>query len=65
MGIMLKYLFYVFLIIVVYLLGVGFYFGNINKKTTIGEVVSDVSQGTKEVLQDSFDATKNIINDVK
>lgn len=64
MGTLLKYLFYIFLLIVIYLLGVGFYEGTINKDTTVGEVTQDVAEGTKEIVKDSYNATKNAIEKV-
>ncbi|MBE6450699.1 MAG: hypothetical protein IJF12_00625 [Alphaproteobacteria bacterium] len=63
MGTLLKYLFYIFVIIVIYLLGVGFYEGTINKDSTVGEVASDVTQGTKNIIKDGYQATKETIED--
>ena len=57
MGTILKYLFYIFLIIVIYLLGVGFYEGTINKDSTVGEV-------TQDMVKDGYNATKDAIKDV-
>lgn len=65
MATLLKYLFYIFLIIVIYLLGVGFYEGSINDDTTVGEVAQDVSDGTKEIIKDGYQATKDALDDVK
>lgn len=39
MGTLLKYLFYVFLIIVIYLLGIGFYEKNNNNSITLQDTV--------------------------
>lgn len=64
MGTILKYLFYIFLIIVIYLLGVGFYEGTINKDSTVGEVTQDVAEGTKDMVKDGYNATKDAIKDV-
>ena len=61
MGTLLKYLFYIFLIIVIYLLGVGFYEGTINKDSTVGQVAQDVTEGTKEIVKDGYQATKNAV----
>ena len=65
MSALLKYLVYIFLIIVIYLLGVGFYEGTINKDTTVEGVAQDVSTGTKEIIKDGYQATKNAIDSVK
>lgn len=64
MGTILKYLFYVFLIIVIYLLGVGFYEGTINKDSTVGEVTQDVAEGTKDMVKDGYNATKDAIEKI-
>ncbi len=45
MGTFLKYLFYLVLIIVIYLVGKGIYEGNIDRDTTVGEVVEQVEVG--------------------
>ena len=63
MGTLLKYLFYLFLIIVIYLLAVGFYEGTINKNTTVGEVAQDVSKGTKEIIKEGYQTTKETMQD--
>lgn len=62
MGKIFKYLFYVALILVVYLVGKGIYEGEINDKTTVGEVVSDVKSGTKEMVRDGVNATKDALD---
>lgn len=57
MGTLLKYIFYLFLIIVIYLVGRGIYEGSINETTSVGDVVSDVGQGTKNIVKRGYDAT--------
>lgn len=64
MGAILRYLFYVFVIIVIYLLIVGFYEGTINKNTTLGAVTDDVTQGTQEIISDGYKATKDAFESV-
>lgn len=63
MGTLLKYLLYALIIIVIYLLGVGFYEGTFNRNSTVGEISSDVAQGTKRVIRDGYDSTKETIKD--
>ena len=63
MGTILKYVFYVALILVVYLVAKGIYTGNINESTTVGQVVSDVGSGTKEIINDSIDAAQEAVDD--
>ena len=65
MGTFLKYLFYLVLIIVIYLVGRGIYKGNIDKQTTVGEVVDQVESGSKQMMQDTGDAVENAIDDYK
>lgn len=64
-GTFLKYLFYLVLIIVIYLVGRGIYEGNIDKQTTVGEVVDQVESGSKQMMQDTGDAVENAIDDYK
>ena len=63
MGTLLKYLLYALIIIVIYLLGVGFYEGTFNKDSTVGEISSDVAQGTKRIIRDGYDSTKETVKD--
>ncbi|MBQ8870005.1 MAG: hypothetical protein IJ019_01355 [Alphaproteobacteria bacterium] len=63
MGTLLKYLFYIFLIVVIYLLGVGFYEGTFNSDSTVGDVASDVTESTKNTVKDGYQATKDAIED--
>lgn len=51
MGTFLKYLFYIALVVVIYLVGKGVYEGQIDEKTTVGQVVSDIGTGTKEMVK--------------
>lgn len=52
MGTILKYLFYIILIVALYLVGRGIYEGQITEKTTVGEVMSDVGTGTKQLVKE-------------
>lgn len=61
MGTLLKYLLYAFIIVVIYLLVVGFYEGTFNKDSTVGEVTQDVANGTKNMVKDGYNATKNAV----
>ena len=63
MGTLLKYVFYIILILVIYLVGRGIYEGQINETTTVGEVVNEVGQGTKEIVKKGVDATVNAAED--
>lgn len=65
MGTFLKYLFYVALIVVIYLVGKGVYNGNINEKTTVGQVVNDVESGSKNIIQEGVDSTKDAVDNAK
>lgn len=61
MGKLLKILLYILIIIVIYILGVGFYKGTINSDTTLGQAATDVTDGTRQIMQDGYDATKKSI----
>lgn len=65
MGTFLKYLFYIALIVVIYLVGKGVYEGQINEKTTVGEVVSDVKSGTKDMIKEGVQATETAVDNYK
>lgn len=61
MGKLLKILLYILIIIVIYILGVGFYKGTINSDTTLGQAATDVTDGTRQIVKDGYDATKESI----
>ncbi|MBR2033518.1 MAG: hypothetical protein IKA03_02470 [Alphaproteobacteria bacterium] len=62
MGTLLKYVIYAILIVVLYLVGKGIYDGAINEQTTVGEVVDQVGEGSKQMAKDSVDAIDNAVN---
>ena len=64
MGTFLKYEFYVIVIVVVNLIALRIYEGSITEKTTVGQVVSDVGTGSKELVKDGIDATKKSIDNL-
>ena len=59
MGTILKYIFYIALIIIIYLVGKGIFEGSINETTTVGQVVDDVKSGAADMAADVADTTKN------
>ena len=63
MGTLLKYLLYALIIVVIYLLGVGFYEGTFNRDSTVGEISEDVAQSTGRIIRDGYDSTKEKIKD--
>ena len=63
MGTFLKYVFYLVLIIVIYLVGKGIYQGEINEKTTVGEVADTVESGAAQMAKDGTNAVKKEIKD--
>ena len=63
MGTFLKYVFYLILIIVMYLVGKGIYDGDITEKTTVGQVVDTVETGAAQMAKDSGNAVKEEIQD--
>lgn len=65
MGTFFKYVFYVILLLVVYLVGKGIYEGSINENTTVGGVVEQVDAGGRQMVQDGTAAVNNAVNDIK
>lgn len=65
MGTFFKYLIYLLIIIVLYLVIKGCYDGSINSQTTVGNVASQVTQGTQEMAVDAANAVENMVNDSK
>ncbi len=65
MGTFLKYLFYLVLIVVIYLVGRGIYEGQITETTTVGEVVDNVESGAKTLAKDTDKAVRNSIDNYK
>ena len=63
MGTFLKYVFYLVLIVVIYLVGKGIYQGEINEKTTVGEVADTVESGAVQMAKDGADSVKEEIKD--
>lgn len=65
MGTVVKYVFYIVLLVVIYLVGRGIYDGNITKETTVGNVVNQVEEGSKEILDDTAQDVRRGYEDVK
>ncbi len=63
MGTFLKYVFYLILLVVIFLVGKGIYDGNIDKTTTVGEVVNQVGDGTKQIVKDTGNAVEEAVDD--
>ncbi len=63
MGTFLKYVFYLVLIVVIYLVGKGIYDGQINEQTTVGEVTQQVETGAADMAEKTKDAVVEKIND--
>ncbi len=59
MGTILKYIFYVALILVIYLVARGIYEGRITEDTTVKEVGSNIADGTEQLVNE----TKRAIDD--
>ena len=59
MGTFLKYLFYLILLAVIYLVGRGIYYGDITKQTTVGSVMEQVGDGSKHLATDGANAVED------
>ncbi len=62
MGTLLKYVFYAIVIVVLYLVGRGIYEGNIDRQTTVGAVVEQVGDGSRELVKDSANAVEKAVD---
>ncbi|MGN0914617.1 MAG: hypothetical protein ACI4OW_06980 [Alphaproteobacteria bacterium] len=62
MGTFLKYVFYLTLIVVIYLVGKGIYDGQINEQTTVGEVTEQVENGAADMAEKTKDAVVDKLN---
>lgn len=63
MGTLLKYVFYVILVVVIYLVAKGVYDGNINKQTTVGSVVEQVEAGSEQLAEKGAKKVENAVKD--
>lgn len=63
MDTLLKYIFYIALIFVIYLVIAGFYQGKINKDSTIGEVTGEVSDNAKRIISNTYDKAADTIQE--
>ena len=61
MGTLLKYVFYVILVVVIYLVAKGVYDGNINKQTTVGSVVEQVEAGSEQLAEEGAQEVQNAV----
>ncbi len=59
MGTLLKYIFYIVLIVVIFLIAKGIYDGQITQNSTVGQVGSDIAQGTEKLM----DKAKTALNE--
>lgn len=58
MGTILKYTFYLALILIVYLVGKGIYEGSINDTSTVGDVGMEIENGVKNMAKDASSSIK-------
>lgn len=65
MGTFLKYLFYLVLIVVIYLVGRGIYEGNINEQTSVGQVVDQVDSGVKNMATEAGNSVDRAVDDYR
>lgn len=61
MGTFLKYLIYVVLLVVLYVVIKGFYDGNINSSTTLGNVANQVEMETQEIATETSKAVEKAV----
>lgn len=64
MGTFIKYVIYLLILIAIYIVGKGLYTGNITSTTTVGDVVTQIDDGTSEIAKDTANAVGNAVGDV-
>ncbi len=65
MGTFLKYLAYLLVIVVLYIVARGFYEGSINSSTTVGEAAVQVSDEAKNMASEAADAVGDAVDDAR
>lgn len=60
MGTLLKYIFYIALILLIYIVAKDIYDGKINQDTTVQEVGESVGTQSKQILKDGVEAVKDV-----
>lgn len=65
MGTFFKYLIYLLIIVVLYLIIKGCYDGSINSQTTVGNVAEQVTQGTQKMAVDAANVVENMVDKSK
>ena len=58
MGTFIKYVFYIFLIVVLYIVISAMYNGDLNKNSTMDEVGTQVKNGTQNIISATTDAVE-------
>lgn len=63
MDTLLKYVFYLALIFIVYLVIVGFYDGRLNGDSTVSEVGSEVSSNAQRIISETYDDAARVVKE--
>ncbi len=58
----IKYVFYLVLIAILYIVISAMYNGSINKSTTVGEVGTEIKSGAEKMVSDTAKAVENSVN---
>ena len=65
MGTILKYLFYIALIMLIYILAKDIYDGKINGRTDMNELTSQIETSSRELIREGAQAVKEEMDDSK
>ena len=57
----IKYVFYLVLIAILYIVISAMYDGSINKSTTVGEVGTEIKTGAEKMVSDTADSIKDVV----
>ena len=61
MGTVVKYVFYLVIIAILYIVISAMYNGNINKSTTMGEVGTEIKTGAEKMVSDTANGMKDAV----
>lgn len=63
MAVIFKYIFYAFIIVIIYFLGISFYDGAFNKDSNLKEVTQQVTSNAADMINEDYQRTKNTLQD--
>ncbi|MBP3546569.1 MAG: hypothetical protein J6K16_05500 [Alphaproteobacteria bacterium] len=65
MGTLFKYIFYIILVVLIYVIGKDIYDGKINEDTSVLQVSSDAANGTKSTIENGIKKLEEEVSSIK